>query len=215
MHAQDHVPLILEDIPVACNAQAVVVYDDKFDNVHALLLQLSPNDAEFLTQLGSYLVSNFAEGCFSVTDLDAIYQIFRFTMLGRTALCRMDAPLYRAHELCDQHSIFCFDSKPVVVFDLVAKSIQECVLAQHELCRELLGPLTNGKMLTRPELLRFTIAVGGAYHRPGVEFKIYNQEIGCNKLFDIMYYVDPETFFLMVVSEEAVVQLRSKDILAH
>lgn len=155
------------------------------------------------------MVSQFASE-FTIENQREVYDLLRFAILGRTQRCCKDAPTSHADVLCFDP----FDTMTMVL-DMTTKSYEHCVLAQNDASRVLFGDLVgmcDKSLMWRGELLRMVLAIGGAYHQPGVQFTIRKQEVvaedGSNDnttcLWDLTYYVDPESFFLVVYGQQSV-----------
>lgn len=172
------------------------------ENVTQMLLQLNAEDASYLTRLSGHIVCNFAQD-FSCEDRKSIGEIIRFMILGRTLRCRQTVEFdpKQAKALCQIFSYASPSSTLVFVLDMAAKSDPERVLAQNPPAEEFCGKLEDafgGQLVERGDLFRCFVAIGGAYHKPGTEFTVTRQTLSGTTLFDMTYYVDPETLYLVL-----------------
>lgn len=183
--------------------QPLQVDGDIINNINEIVSLLNAEDAMFLTQLSGHVLSTN----FTADDQHAVYDLLRYAIMGRSVLCFKIMAFSRADELCLES----FDSMTMVLD--IAKPYAQCVLAQNMMSRARMGDLVMGKsrpnLMWHGELLRITLAVGGAFHKPAVEFMVRRQEtvcIGTVKMvcFDTTYCVDPESFFLVVTGTECV-----------
>ncbi|KAH9253988.1 hypothetical protein BASA81_008112 [Batrachochytrium salamandrivorans] len=164
--------------------------DTYAENVHELFLKLKPEDASYLTQMASHVVTRFGTE-FTEESRHAVYALLRFAVLGRTNRCAVSAPATRAQQLCDEHP-----SELTMVFDVAAKTWAESLLAQDLSSKHwVLG-------VDPRELMRLVVAIGGAFHQPGTAFTIHQQSIMCQdstrRCLDLTYVVDPESYYLAV-----------------
>ncbi|KAH9251118.1 hypothetical protein BASA81_011017 [Batrachochytrium salamandrivorans] len=177
-------------------ALAALLPSDPFAaNVHELFLKLKPEDASYLTQMASHVVTHFGTE-FTEEGQRAVYDLLRFAVLGRTNRCAVSAPATRAQELCNNHP-----SELTLVFDVTAKTWAESLLAQDlSSKRWTLG-------IDPRELMRLVVAVGGAFHQPGTAFTIHQQSVVCKdsirRCLDLTYIVDPESYYLIVFASHA------------
>lgn len=154
-------------------------------NINEIVFQLSVEDAKYLTQLGGRVVQNSW-----FQDPSVVFDLLKFVILGKTMRCCKNAPLSRAQELCSQNAM-------TAVLDMTAQSYSQCVLAQNEAS---LAYFKDHNLLWHGELLRVILAIGGAYHRPGVKFIVRQQAMyNHSSCFDVSYWVDVDSFFLVVV----------------
>ncbi|KAH9249671.1 hypothetical protein BASA81_012640 [Batrachochytrium salamandrivorans] len=175
------------------------------ENITQMLLQLKAEDASYLARLSGHIVCNFAQD-FSYEDRESVGEIIRFMILGRTLRCRQTAEcgLKQAKALCQSFSYASPSSTVVFVLDMAAKSDPERVLAQNLPANEFCGKLEGAfgsQLVQRSDLFRCFVAMGGAYHKPGTEFTVTKQTLSGTTamLFDVTYYVDPETLYLVLL----------------
>lgn len=174
------------------------VVDHRQANVERLLSQLSTNDAVYLSDLSASLASKRA---IVYTD-EEIYNILRFMVLARTNRCAKDTvSAHAAQSICHGHT---GQEQVCIVLDLAAKSLQHSVLAQNHADHQVFGTLsTFGNVIgLRIDLFRVLLAIGGAYHQPGVTFTVQQQELYCcletTRKFDMNYLVDVNSCVLVM-----------------
>lgn len=195
-----------EDEDAAEVLAAKLVHDAFLENVNQMLMLLKPQDASYLTHLGGLAVCNFAFE-FSPQDQCEIYEVLRYTILGRTACCRKQpATLSTAQRLCTGGIA---RDKVAVVLDMTAKSFSACVLAQNVASKRWIGSKLGEcypRIMQRNDLFRMMLAICGAFHCPGTAFTVTKQEIACingeTKHFDSTYCVDPESFLLVMTAKD-------------
>ncbi|KAH9249451.1 hypothetical protein BASA81_012813 [Batrachochytrium salamandrivorans] len=160
------------------------------ENVRELFHKLKPEDASYLIQMASHVVTHFGAE-FTEEDQHTVYDLLRFAVLGRTSRCAVIAATTRAQELCNKHP-----SELTLVFDVTAKTWTESLLAWDLSSRRwALG-------MDPRELMRIVVAVGGAFHQPGTAFIIHQQSVVCQdssrRRLDLTYVVDVESYYLVV-----------------
>ncbi|KAH9254012.1 hypothetical protein BASA81_007887 [Batrachochytrium salamandrivorans] len=178
---------------------------DNDNDLGKILLQLGSEDASYLTQLAEHMVRNFASE-YSTKDRQAIDDIFRFMILGRTKRCCQDfpaSPKQTAKQLC--HEFAHTDDMLVFVCDFAANNQEERVLAQNFVCNWVMGDL-EGKCVAdtihQHDLLRVLVAIGGAFHQPSIPFTVarqhlFNPSTLQTKQMNMTYIVDPSSFLLV------------------
>lgn len=183
--------------------QPLQVGADVTNNINEIVSLLNAEDAMFLTQLSGHILSTN----FTANDQHAVYDLLRYAIMDRSVLCFKSMAVSRVDELCLES----FDSMTMVLD--IAKPYAQCVLAQNMMSRARMGDLVMGKsqlnLMWHGELLRIILAMGGAFHKPAIEFMVRRQETMCigtvNVVcFDTTYCVDPESFFLVVTGTECV-----------
>lgn len=177
------------------------------ENINALLNQMSVEDALHLSNLGRCIVTKYAS-TFTLEDQNEVYQILRFTILARTNRCRTESVITRAQVLCDHFTVVQQqreqNTRLVMVFDLTAKSYADCVVAQNEANVAFFGNITGNSrqsLMQQVDLFRLILAIGGAFHRPGVPFAIRNVTLQSQQTVsyhDMTYWVDPESYYMVV-----------------
>ncbi|KAH9261010.1 hypothetical protein BASA81_000714 [Batrachochytrium salamandrivorans] len=175
------------------------------DDLGKMLQQLDSDDASYLTQLAEHVVRNFA-GEYSAKDRQAIDDIFRFMILGRTKRCCQDllvSPKATANQLCRDFAHT--EDTLVFVCDFAANNQDERVLAQNFGCDWAMGKL-EGRCATdsihQHDLFRVLVAIGGAFHQPSIPFTVARQQLFNtstlqNRQVDMTYIVDPSSFLLV------------------
>lgn len=160
-------------------------------NINHLQHLLSAEDATFMHGFCESVVANYFGAVAS--SKEEVYDLLRFTILGRTGRCCTDVPpLCVAQELCNRHA-----QQPgvsVMVFDMMAKSYADHVLAQSNLC--MTCDMVYG-WATDTDVVCALVAICGAYFRPGIEFPIARQQLGA-QFFDLVYFVDVDTCLLVM-----------------
>lgn len=179
--------------------------DDTLTNINLLLHQLNAQDATYLVQLSGHVAGRFVNG-FTLEDQQIVHDIMRYMILGRTLRCSKET--LNIHEAARALCEFYFHDTIAIVFDVTAKSLTECCLAQNRTSLDVLGATGNKCLFglgQNQDLFRLLLAVGGAYHRPGVGFTLHNQKLltpSRYKRFNLTYLVDPVTFYMVVFGEE-------------
>lgn len=177
------------------------------NNARDLLCLLSHDDAIFLSNLATTIVCNYSSAQeFTLDDLVAVAEILRYTILARTPRVQKSAPLHIAQQLCDLYTLR-MPNADVIVCDITAKHDEQRVLMQNAKSLQNFGVLIGSvnacgtlMRMNGSDMFCLLIAIGGAYHKPGEEFKVKTQRIITTKpsVFDMTYVVDVDSFFLVV-----------------
>lgn len=178
--------------------QAVTATKEEDEDIviHPQLIPLDMADAVYLTRLAEYIIS---------TDQphhpQVIHEVLRYMILGRTDCCSKPVPpLEYAQALHDQ---FLAANTAVMVLDMTSPSFKDCALCQNDMISGW-----RCEAMFQHDLMQSVLAIGAAYHRPGICFSSTRQQIACEdetiKLFDMNYYVDSESFFLVVFGKASV-----------
>lgn len=171
-----------------------------------ILQYVSSADAAYLKNLGSNIVRNFGSLHFSLNEWRSVNQVLRFVILGKTKRCctYVACPMLEAENLCREFDSV-DDGRVVMVFDMTASVYAERALAQNMRSIELFGQLIGnpeGRITEGSELLEVVMAIGAAYHTPGKQALLNKQRMhkldGTDEFFDMMYYVSPESFLLVI-----------------
>lgn len=187
--------------------QAPLQYSFTVDNVDEMFRALSTKDATYVKDLRDQIVKNFVSADYSLDHWKIINNVFKTLVLSKTTHVQLaltaEQRAAAARRLCEQFSI---DSNTVsMVFDMASATYFDRTLVQNKVSYNLFDPLVGsdkGRITDASELYRVVPAVGAAYHQLGKGFWVYQQQTLCREqrimLFDMCYYADPETLFLVV-----------------
>lgn len=199
-----------ESTPIADKfvAAAAGAINGTSEGVSEILQQLSDVDASYLTRLGSNVVCNFNTE-FTMDVQQTISEIMRLVILARTNRCCTVASSTAAEDMCVKHSTS--PNIVVTVCDLAAGSFVNRYLAQNAASIELFGNMVGGTesiQVERDDLFRLMLAIGGAFHQPGIAFEVAKQQVICPRsgatiLYDMTYLVDPDSFYLATFGQRS------------
>lgn len=184
-------------------ATPVLKLDPDLSDVEEMFRVLSVTDATYVRNLQDQIVKIFVTPHYNLQDWQEISKIIRHMVLAKSTppgdlLFQDKVPL--AQELCDKFSI---DRDTVVmVFDMTESLFSQRTLVRNQCSLEWFDSFDTASLVVSWEVRRVVSAVGAAYHQVGRGFWVYGQDTRCKGdlcyRFDMCYYVDPATRFLVL-----------------